>query len=151
MDTPRRVSQNGKRRIRAGMGLTGFGLIVFLIGAAPEWFGLDRSPPVGFVQITVFLVGLGLICFGGYVCIACLWNGRARSITADVGLRLVATGFVIAAASGMADVFGFGNQPWPEIPIFGHWQALGVVLGEILIAVGFLLAIPPRFAKSRQK
>jgi hypothetical protein len=42
----------------------------------------------------------------------------------------------------MADVFGFGNQPFPEIPYFGPWQAMGVMAGEIIIALGFLLLIP---------
>ena len=57
-------------------------------------------------------------------------------------MRLIATGYVIAMASGMADIFGFGNQPWPEIPVFGRWQARGVLIGEIVIAVGFLLLLP---------
>jgi hypothetical protein len=44
----------------------------------------------------------------------------------------------------MADVFGMGNQPWPQIPYFGFWQMAGVILGQIIIAIGFLLMIPPR-------
>ena len=37
------------------------GLFVFAVGAKPDWFGWDRSPVVGFVQIAVFLAGLGII------------------------------------------------------------------------------------------
>jgi len=36
------------------------GFVIFIMGTSPELFGLDRSPVVGFVQITVFLFGLYL-------------------------------------------------------------------------------------------
>jgi hypothetical protein len=129
-------------RIRVGLGAIILGLMVFILGVDPGRFGLDRSPVVGFVQIAVFLVGLAMICLGGYVTLNTLWNGREKTIAADIGYRLVATGYVIAVTSGMADVFGFGNQPFPAIPYFGPWQALGVTLGEVIITVGFLLLIP---------
>ena len=120
------------------------GFFVFILGTSPELFGLDRSPVVGFVQITVFLIGLAIICIGGYLTLMSLWRGQKRSITADIGLRLIATGYVVAVVSGMADVFGFGSQPWPEVPSFGRWQSRGVLLGEIDIAIGFILMLPPR-------
>jgi hypothetical protein len=63
---------------------------------------------------------------------------------ADFGLRLVSTGYVIAVFTGMADIFGLGTQPLPNIPYFGPWQAAGVLTGQILIAVGFLMTIPYR-------
>jgi hypothetical protein len=121
------------------------GFFIFLIGAKPGWLGLDRTPVVGFVQIAVFLFGLGLICIGGYFGLAALWRGRARSIVADIGVRLVATGYVISVFTGMADVFGMGTQSLPKIPYFGPWQAFGVVAGQVVIAIGFLMFIP--FAK----
>ena len=64
------------------------------------------------------------------------------SIVEDIGLRLVGTGYLIALVSSMADVFGFGTQAWPAPPFFGPWQAAGVVIGEVIIALGFLLYIP---------
>jgi hypothetical protein len=120
------------------------GFFVFILGTSPELFGLDRSPVVGFVQITVFLIGLAIICIGGYLTLMSLWRGQKRSITADIGLRLIATGYVVAVVSGMADVFGVGSQPWPEVPSFGRWQSRGVLIGEIVIAIGFILMLPPR-------
>ena len=139
-ETPRKY--NGQRRIRIGLIVTLLGFALFLLGANPGMFGLDRSPVVGFVQIAVFLVGLGIICIGGYISLAALWNGGRKTIASDIGLRLVATGYVIAVASGMADVFGFGSQKWPSIPRFGAWQIIGVMIGEMVIAIGFLLLIP---------
>jgi hypothetical protein len=120
------------------------GFFVFILGTSPELFGLDRSPVIGFVQITVFLIGLAIICIGGYLTLMTLWIGQKRSLAADIGLRLIATGYVIAVVSGMADVFGFGSQPWPQVPSFGRWQSRGVLAGEIVIAIGFLLLLPPR-------
>jgi len=133
---------NGRFRTRLGLITTVLGFIIFLVGAEPSLFGLDRSPVIGFVQIAVFLVGLGFICLGGYISLAALWNGVQKSIIADVGQRLVATGYMIAVGSGMADLFGFGSQQYPLLPRFGQWQAIGVMVGQLVIAVGFLMLIP---------
>jgi hypothetical protein len=129
-------------RVRFGLLVTLFGLLIFLVGARPALFGLDRSPVVGFVQISVFLVGLAIVCIGGYIGLMSFWRNGDRTIAADIGSRLVATGYVVAVFSGMADVFGFGTQVPPKIPIFGPWQATGVQIGEVLITIGFLLLIP---------
>lgn len=129
-------------RIRFSLMSVAFGLLVFLIGAKPQWFGWDRSPVVGFVQIAVFLIGLGMICGGGYLGLSALWGSEQRSIIADIGLRMVGTGYVIAVFAGMADVFGMGSQPLPDVPFFGPWQAGGVLIGEAIIAIGFLMLIP---------
>ena len=134
-------------RIRSGLLLLLIGLLVFLIGIRPALFGLDRSPVVGFVQIAVFLVGLAIICIGGTISLMAFWKNGNRTIPADIGSRLVATGYVVAVFSGMADIFGFGTQVRPRIPFFGPWQAMGVQIGEALIAIGFLLLIPYRLPK----
>jgi hypothetical protein len=131
-----------RMRIRTGLVITLFGFFVFIVGAKPDWLGWDRSPVVGFVQIAVFLIGLAIICMGGYIGLLALWAGDQRTIGADIGLRLVSTGYVITAFAGMADIFGMGTHPLPDIPYFGPVQATGVVLGEVVIAVGFLLLIP---------
>lgn len=129
-------------RVRFSFITTLFGLFIFVIGAKPNWFGWDRSPVVGFIQIAVFLIGLAMICVGGYVGLLALWGREQRSILADIGLRLVGTGYVIAVFTGMADVFGLGSQPLPNVPYFGPWQAGGVFIGQLVIAFGFLMTIP---------
>ncbi len=93
-------------------------------------------------SISVFLTGLGLVCLGGYITLNTLWNGSPKSIAADIGLRLVSTGFVIAVASGFADIIGFGTQTAPSIPYFGQWQTIGVIIGECFMIIGFLMMVP---------
>ena len=129
-------------RLRVGLITTLIGLFIFTVGAKPGWFGWDRSPGVGFVQIAFFLFGLAIICLGGYFGISALWMGTQRSIIADIGMRLVATGYVISVFAWIAFVFGMGSQPLPQIPYFGPWQATGVLIGQVVIAVGFLMSIP---------
>src|SRR3990172_7158968 len=103
-------------RKRTGIGIALLGLLIFLLGARPELFGVDRSPVIGFIQIEVFLAGLGA--------------------------RLVGTGYVIALASGMADVFGLGTRPLPSVPFFGYWQGFGVLAGQIVMIIGFVMMSP---------
>jgi hypothetical protein len=138
------VGLPSRLRIRLSLLATIFGLVVFVLGARPALFGLDRSPVVGFVQITVFLIGLAIICVGGHIGLTSFWKNGDRTIAADIGSRLVATGYVVAVFSGMADLFGFGSQPLPLVPFFGPWQSVGVQIGEALIAIGFLLLIQYR-------
>lgn len=130
-------------RIRFSLICVGLGLLIFAIGAKPNWFGWNRATVVGFVQMAVLLVGLGLICGGGFVGLSALWGKEQRSILADIGLRLIGTGYVIAVFSGMADVFGMGAQTLPDDnPYFGPLQATGVLIGQIVVATGFLMLIP---------
>ncbi|NCP88033.1 MAG: hypothetical protein CO094_09000 [Anaerolineae bacterium CG_4_9_14_3_um_filter_57_17] len=129
-------------RARLGLTLTALGFLIFTLGSKPEWLGLDRSPVIGFVQTSVFTIGLGLLCLGGYVSLSALWSGQEKSILADIGPRLMATGYVVAVFAGMADIFGMGTQPFPAVPFFGPWQAVGVQVGEAMIALGMLLLVP---------
>ena len=132
-------------RIRFSLISVSLGMLIFAIGAKPNWFGWERTPIVGFIQIIVFLVGLALICIGGFVGLSALWGKEQRSIIADIGLRLVATGYVISVFAGLADVFGMGTQAVPKTPYFGPWQASGVLMGQFVIAIGFLMVIPYQF------
>ena len=129
-------------RVRVGLVTTLLGFLIFTVGAKPGWFGLSRSAGVGLVKITFFLFGLGVLCLGGYVALPPLWSRTQRTIVSDIGMRLVATGFVISVFAGMADVFGMGSQVPPLLPYFGPLQATGVLIGQVVIAIGFLMLIP---------
>ena len=138
-------------RMYFSIAITLMGLMIFVIGAKPDWFGWDYSPVVGFVQIAVFLFGLAIICLGGYIGLLALWWGYERTIVAEIGTRLVATGYVIAVFAGLADIFGMGSQSFPQVPYFGPWQSSGVLVGQGIIALGFLLFIPFRPRKLARK
>lgn len=131
-----------QRRIRIGLGLTLAGFVTFVTGIRPDIFGLDRSPVIGFIQIAVFLVGLAIMCIGGYLSLIVLWKDHHLSILAEIGQRLVATGYLVAVFAGMADIFGFGSHFLPGVPYFGVWQAAGVLWGQFLIGLGFIFLIP---------
>jgi hypothetical protein len=138
---PTQFRRFSNRRVRFGLVITLIGLLLFLIGTRPSIFGLDRSPVIGFVQIAVMLVGLAVIDIGGFICLMALWKDETPSILADFGLRFVATGYVIAVFSGMADFFGLGSHAVFR-PFFGDWQAFGVQIGQVLMGLGFLGMIP---------
>ncbi|MBI3159561.1 MAG: hypothetical protein HYZ26_08195 [Chloroflexi bacterium] len=144
MSEPITRPQLEKRRPRRQLGLylTLAGFAIFIIGAEPALFGLDRSEVIGFVQITVFIFGLGVMCLGGSVALDALWPRSVKSIIAELGVRVAWTGYVIALASAMADVFGLGTRPLPATPFFGYWQERGVLVGEVVIILGFLMMIP---------
>jgi hypothetical protein len=127
-------------RRRLGIVLIVLGALLSIVGIQPG--PLDKSPITGFIQITVFLIGMALLCLGGYSALASLWNGYQKTIAADIGVRLVATGYVVVVGSAMADIFGFGSQTGELIPSFGDWQKLGVLIGQGMIAAGFLLMMP---------
>jgi hypothetical protein len=131
------------RRIQIGLVIAVGGFFIFIMGAKPELFLLDRSPVIGFIQIAVMLVGLGLICLGGYECMLGLWRGNHLSIAAELGVRFISTGYVVALFSGLADIIGLGSHPTPEfVPYFGEWQARGMQIAEGFIAVGILMMLP---------
>jgi hypothetical protein len=155
LNQPDLLSENSPRddavtpRLRFSFAISILGLLIFSVGTKPDLFGWDRSPVVGFVQIAVFLAGLVFICLGGYIGIQALWWGRERTILSDIGSRVVATGYVISVFAGMADVFGMGSQPYPQTPYFGPLQSGGVLIGQVVIAIGFLMFIPYPLQKNR--
>ena len=131
-----------RTRVRFGLIVTLLGFFMLIVGSKPAWFGWDRSTTVGFIQVSVLLVGLGILCLGGYIALLALWKGRERTIAADIGMRLVATGYVVSVFAGMADLFGMGTQTTPSGAFFGPLQSRGIVLGQAIIAIGFLMMMP---------
>ena len=136
-------------RIRFGLVITVLGLLMFLLGARPSIIGLDSSPEVSFGQIAFTLVGLAIICLGGFFCLMTFWKNGSRTLAADIGSRLVATGYVVVFFAGMADIFGI-TQATTKTQYFGPWQAVGVQIGEAVIALGFVLLIPYRRMTSKK-
>jgi hypothetical protein len=123
------------------MTLALFGVLIFLIGINPDLLGMNRSPAVGFVQVGVWLTGLAIFLLGAYGALRVVRNGRRTSLLNDVGLRLAATGYVIAAAASLADFIGIGSHTIRAL-VFGKIQLAGLVVGVVLILAGLALYYP---------
>jgi hypothetical protein len=131
------------QRARRRMTVVLLGLFIFLIGIRPSLIGMDRSPVVGFVQIGVWLTGLAILLLGAYSTVRVVRNGIETSLRADIGIRLIATGYVIAAVASLADFIGVGAQRMPLIA-FGPVQVIGLVIGVLVSLLGVILYWPPR-------
>jgi hypothetical protein len=117
------------------------GATLFVVGINPDLIGMDRSPVVGFVQAGVWLFGLALGLIGAYAAIRVYRNGRALSLRAEIGERLIATGYVVAAAASLADFIGIGSDTIPELT-FGPLQIIGLAVGALTCILGLLLYWP---------
>jgi hypothetical protein len=143
---------NPKKAVKAGSfpkfqvrtGLTGLilGFLILIIGLRPDLFGLDRGRYIGYVQIIVILIGLGFMTLSATGMLIAFWNGGPKSLRADFGTRIIATGYVICAFTALADAFGFGTNPLPNVMI-GTLQSYGVMIGIFVICLGLFLAIRP--------
>ncbi|NMB59285.1 MAG: hypothetical protein GYA12_08960 [Chloroflexi bacterium] len=140
-EPPSQPVQQSKRKIRLGLIMTGIGFALFILGARPSVYGLDRSQVIGFVQVSVFLFGIAIICVGAFLVMQALRQGKPYSLLFQIGMRFVQTGYVIALFTGLADVLGLGSHPLPR-PFFGPLQSVGVQIGEFVIGLGILMMFP---------
>ena len=129
------------RMTRAAVASVIFGFFVFIIGLFPAIVNLDTKPGVGVLQLAVTLWGLGMMNAG-----AALWayaerhRGAPRLLREDIGVRLIATGYVISAFSSLADVLGIGSHNAPRrMPYLGVWQQAGLGIGILVSVLGLLL------------
>jgi hypothetical protein len=127
--------------VRIWMSSVLVGLFLFVLGINPNLINMDRSPVVGFVQVGVWLFGLALMCFGGYATLRIYRNKHPLSLRAEIGERLIATGYVVAAAASLADFIGIGSHEIPEL-IFGPLQIIGLIVGVVTALLGIILYWP---------
>jgi MFS family permease len=116
------------------------GLFVYFYDKAPWLSPLHRSPLAGPLEIAVILVGLGMVSLVGALGLTRPWKKQSKSFAYDVGVRLVVTGYLMAFISALADYIGVGAHH--KLPYFGPLQTAGVILGEAVIAIGFLMMFP---------
>lgn len=126
---------------RRWMTLVLVGLLVFIIGIDPNLLGLDRSPVVGFVQIGVWLFGLALLLLGATLAVRVVRNHHPNTLRSEIGLRLIATGYVFAVAASFADFLGIGTHALPNIS-YGPMQVAGLVFGVAVSLIGVVLYWP---------
>ncbi len=119
------------------------GLALFLLGMQPWIFGLDRSPVVGYLQVVVFLFGLGFVVLSSFAMEKLVRPpDQPVTIREDVGARLCATGYVLVAVSSTADLIGLGSHPLPGSPHFGTLQSIGLFFGAAMIVTGLAMYHP---------
>jgi hypothetical protein len=131
-----------------------FSLILFVLGTVACFFalgaellGLDITPGFGIVQMTQLLVGLTFLTMAGFLRVHSFRDRDApRSLQADIGIRLGATGLVFAYVSGYADLIGIGTHVEPAFlrPFVGPLQLAGIVVGVLMITAGLLLYFTSR-------
>jgi hypothetical protein len=128
------------RLARFAVALIVFGFFIFIIGLFPDLIRLGLTPGIGLLQIGVFMAGLSLMTLGAYI-YASATRHRAlpRQLREDIGVRLMATGLVIAYATGFADELGIGSHFGAERPLLGPLQALGVAMSVLIIVVGIIM------------
>lgn len=124
-------------------------IILFLVGSllallslAAELLGLDLTPGFGVIQMFQLLIGITLLTLAGYVHVRGLrQNVTTRSLQAEIGVRLAATGLVFAYVAGFSDLIQIGTHTVPEFqrPFVGPLQLGGIVVSVLLITVGILL------------
>ncbi len=126
---------------RAGVAGVVFGFTIFVIGMFPVIVNLDLNPGVGILQLITILFGIGVMALGGYIyAFATRHRSTPLRLREKIGLRLMGTGYIVCAVSGLADVLGIGSHNIPcGLPYFGLWQSIGLVSGLVVIALGVLL------------
>jgi hypothetical protein len=122
--------------------LFGLGFLLGVLSLLADTIGLDLTPGFGILQMVVLLIGMTCITVALYGYIYGLRSAQApRSLQADIGIRLGATGLVLAYVAGLADLIGIGTHVEPAFarPYVGPLQIGGISLGILCISVGLYL------------
>jgi hypothetical protein len=126
------------------------GIILCTISLGAELIGIDLTPGFGMVQMFQLLLGLTFLTIAAFIYLKQLRpNGTPRSLQADIGVRLAATGLVFAYVTGLSDLLGIGTHVEPsfERPFVGPLQLGGLGLGVLSIIAGLLLYYTSRGAR----
>lgn len=128
------------RLAQAGILCTTSGGITLFLGLFPGAVNADRTAGIGLIQILIILFGIVLLIFGAYTTVfALIHRGRQRNLIRDIGTRTGITGILFASAAIMADLFGFGSHTGQDGVLMGWLQALGVLIGFLISAIGVLI------------
>ncbi|MCA9958368.1 MAG: hypothetical protein KC443_05010 [Anaerolineales bacterium] len=119
------------------------GLLLGGIALLADLLGLDFTPGFGMVQMLQLLLALTSLTLSGFIFLREQRPANApRSLQADIGVRLAATGLVFCYVSGLSDLIGIGTHVAAnefERPFVGPLQLGGIALGIISILGGMLL------------
>ncbi len=126
---------------QVGIAIAVLGGVITLIGLFPGVTGLEAAQGMGIIQTMVVLAGFSILIFGAYIFVqASYYPGVPHNLAQQIGVRLSMTGLVVAIASGLADVLGYGSHAPPEQrPFIGPWQAAGLIGGFLVASIGILI------------
>ncbi len=152
------MKMNGGKTVKIAMirrnvtlALFGIGLILITLSVGAEFFGLDITPGFGMIQMFQLLVGITALTLALFLYINGLRQETSRSLQADIGVRLAATGLVFAYVTGLSDLIQIGThvEPQFERPFVGPLQLGGLALAVLIIIIGLMLYYTSR--GTRQK
>lgn len=131
-------------RIRQVVTLTLFvlGTLMVVLAILADPLGLDVTPGFGVLQMVGLLTGITLLTLATYLHLLSLRpSNLPRSLQADIGVRLTATGLVFMIVTGLSDLIGIGTHVNPafERPFVGPLQLGGALLGLGMIVAGLFL------------
>lgn len=140
-------------RIRRAVTLIVFvlGIVFITLSLSAESIGLNFTRGFGIAQIFQLLVGISFTTLASYLYIYDQrYPDAPRSLQADIGVRLSATGLVFCYVAGFADLLQIGTHLRECTqglivagldcgPFIGPWQFVGIIGGVGLIITGMLL------------
>ena len=106
------------------------GTLLSVLSLAAEILDLNFTPGFGIVQMIQLLIGLTCLTLAGFLHLQSLRSPNSpRSLQADIGIRLAATGLVFAFISGLSDLVGIGTHVEPDFerPFVGPLQLGGII------------------------
>jgi hypothetical protein len=118
------------------------GVLLISLAMIADYARLDLTPGFGMVQMFAVLSGLTLLTMAAFLYLQTLRPKDApRSLQADIGIRLGATGLIFAYVTGMSDLIGIGTHVDPAFdrPFVGPLQLGAILLGVIMIVAGLIL------------
>ena len=127
------------------------GALLILFSLAAEFLGLDLTPGFGVVQMFQLLLGISSVTLAVFLWMRRRRGNAPRSLQADIGVRLAATGLVFAYVTGFSDLLLIGTHVSPrfERPFVGPLQLGGLVLSILIILAGILLYYTSRGVRAK--
>jgi hypothetical protein len=127
---------------QVGIAFATLGIMVALMGLFPGVTGVEETPGIGVVQVFMLLIGYAFMTFGGLIYAKfSFYIGVKSTLTQQIGVRLMLTGLLFAAISGLADILGFGSHIRSDTAdiFFGNLQGLGIIACLTISSFGVLI------------
>ena len=128
---------------QVGIAISVLGGVITIIGLFPSVLGIEPTPGIGILKIITVLVGFSVLIAGAFIFVqSAYYPGVKHNLAQQIGLRLSMTGLVIATATSLADVLGYGSHPIGlpgSRPTLGQWKAAGLVGGFLIASIGVII------------